>query len=291
MKRHFINLDPIDDDAPRGRVLSRREALRIFGGIGGAALLVGGGAIRLLAQEATATVAPSCVVKPEMTEGPYFVDELLNRSDIRIEPSDGSIKDGMLLNLVFHVSDVTNASACVPLPGAQVDVWHCDALGVYSDVSEAGFDTTGLKFLRGYQITDDMGRVEFTTIIPGWYSGRTTHIHFKIRTDPDSDSGYEFTSQLFFDDAFTDAIYQQAPYNEKTATRDTYNTTDMHYANGGDQLLLSPVLNEDGSYTAEFSIGLDLDDAEAGADDSFSMGGGGAPGNGGQPPNGQPPSR
>jgi protocatechuate 3,4-dioxygenase beta subunit len=286
MKRHFINLDPIDDDTPRGRVLSRREALRLFGSIGGAALLAGTGVVRLLAQEATAeataTVAPSCVVKPELTEGPYFVDEMLNRSDIRIEPSDGSVKEGMLLNLIFHVTDVTNANACVPLPGAQVDVWQCDALGVYSDVSEAGFDTVGLKFLRGYQITDDMGRVEFTTIIPGWYSGRTTHIHFKIRTDPESDSGYEFTSQLFLDDALTDAIYEQAPYNEETGARDTYNTTDMHYANGGDQLLLAPTLDDDGSYTAEFSIGLDLNDEEVGASDSFSMGGGGAPG--GQPP-------
>ena len=74
-------------------------------------------------------------------------------------------------------------------PGAVIDVWHCDAAGVYSDVTDPGFDTTGSDFLRGYQVTDESGRAAFTTVYPGWYQGRTVHIHFKIRTDPDQDAG------------------------------------------------------------------------------------------------------
>src|SRR5258706_14002626 len=133
-----------DDDKPIGRVLSRREILKLLGG-SGAALVVGTGFTRLnlgqLAGTATpeataeATALPACVVRPALTEGPYFVDEMLNRSDIRIEPSDGSIKEGVLLNLIFNVSDVS-ANACAPIKNAQVDVWHCDAQGVYSDVSD-----------------------------------------------------------------------------------------------------------------------------------------------------------
>jgi protocatechuate 3,4-dioxygenase beta subunit len=223
-------------------------------------------------------VAPTCVVRPEMTEGPYFVDEMLNRSDIRIEPSDGSVKAGTILRLIFNLSAVS-ADACTPLEGAQVDVWHCDATGMYSDVQDPGFSTAGQKWLRGYQISDATGKAEFTTIYPGWYSGRAIHIHFKIRTDPESDSGYEFTSQLFFDDALSDVVFTDQPYASRGATRSTLNANDSIYRNGGDQLLLQPVKEDDGSYTATFDIGLDLSDAAVGASDSASMGGGrGAPG-------------
>lgn len=101
-----------------------------------------------------------------------------------------------LLVLTFNVSRVAS-NACAALSGAIVDVWHCDAAGVYSDVSDTGFRTVGQKFLRGYQATDSNGAASFTTIFPGWYSGRAVHIHYKIRPDAASSSGYEFTSQLF----------------------------------------------------------------------------------------------
>jgi protocatechuate 3,4-dioxygenase beta subunit len=134
---------------------------------------------------ATATVAagavPACVVRPEQTEGPYFVDDKLDRSDIRSDPTDGSMKEGIPLLLTFKVSQVSN-SGCTPLGGATVDIWHCDALGVYSDVSDPGFNTVGQQWLRGYQTTEANGQANFTTIYPGWYQGRTVHIHFKIRT-------------------------------------------------------------------------------------------------------------
>ncbi len=280
-----------DDDKPIGRVLSRREMLTILGGAG-AAFVVGTGFRQLSLNQAetvtpAATSIPSCVVKPALTEGPYFVDDQLNRSDIRVEPSDGSIKDGTLLNLIFKVSDVS-ANTCAPILGAQVDVWHCDAEGVYSGVSDPGFDTSGQKWLRGYQITDQFGEAKFITIYPGWYSGRTVHIHFKIRTDPDSDQGYEFTSQLFFPEEITDVVQAEEPYASK-GYRNTMNADDNIFQGSEGLLTLELVENEDGNgYTANFGIGLDLSEPSP-----SESGGGGMPPSGGRPgrpPQGQQPS-
>jgi len=194
---------------------------------------------------------PACVVRPEQTEGPYFVDEKLNRSDIRSDPSDGSVKDGVPLNLVFRVAKLTGA-ACAALAGATVDVWHCDALGVYSDATDPSFNTKGKKFLRGYQTTDANGNAAFTTIYPGWYQGRAVHIHFKIRTA----NNYSFTSQLYFDDALTDQVHAQAPYSSKGQGR-LRNSGDGIFQNGGSQLLLNPSKTSNG-YAATFDIGLQM---------------------------------
>src|SRR3954471_9958070 len=147
----------------------------------------------------TGTSAPtagssSCVLTASLTEGPFFVDEKLNRSDIRTDPVSGVVSAGIPLALTFNVQRVTS-NACTPLTGAYLDVWHCDAAGVYSDVS-----SSSRKFLRGYQITDANGVAAFTTIYPGWYSGRAVHIHFKLRLYAGSTRTYEFTSQFFFED-------------------------------------------------------------------------------------------
>src|SRR3989442_1083318 len=141
---------------------------------------------QLWSRKTAATTLPPCIVRPEQTEGPYFVDDRLNRSDIRSDPSDGSVKEGLPLQLALRVHEI-RGQACTPLPGAMVDIWHCDALGVYADVRDRFFDTRGKKFLRGYQVTDAAGTVRFLTIYPGWYPVRTVHIHFKIRTHPESD--------------------------------------------------------------------------------------------------------
>jgi hypothetical protein len=119
-----------------------------------------------------------------------------------------------------------------------VDVWHCNALGVYSDVSDPSFNTSGQKFLRGYQVTVNDGVARFTTIYPGWYQGRAVHIHFKVRSSASSGSAYEFTSQLFFDDALTDRVHAQQPYASK-GQRDLRNSQDGIYNQGGSQLLLT----------------------------------------------------
>ncbi len=267
------NNEAFDDDQPVGRILSRREVIGLLGGTGIALLACAGFRQIDFSQavdtatptpSATGTAIPSCVVRPKLTEGPYFVDEMLNRSDIRIDPADGSVKDGALLRLILNVSDVS-ANTCSPLVGAQVDVWHCDALGVYCDVTDRSFDTTGQKWLRGYQVTDEYGVVQFTTIYPGWYSGRAVHIHFKIRTDPASDAGYEFTSQFFFDDALTDKVHAQAPYAAK-GQRNMRNEQDGIYQQSEGMTVLDVTQDEDGAYTATFGIGVDLSQPTASAD-------------------------
>lgn len=265
-----------DDDIPVGRLLTRREALALFGGAGLTALFAGTGLTRLaMAQTATpaatATSVPTCVVKPALTEGPYFVDGVLNRSDIRLK-SDGTLKEGAQLKLKFRVSDVS-AGTCSPLEGAQVDIWHCDADGAYSGVTDPGFDNSEEIWLRGYQVTDTSGVAEFVTIYPGWYSGRAVHIHFKIRTDPESDSGYEYTSQLFFDPELTEQVYSVEPYAEK-GTPDTPNDSDGIYQ-GSEGLLTLDITEDEEGYTATFDIGLDL------SQPAEEVGMGGGPGNGG----------
>ena len=255
-----------NDDKPIGTILNRRDVLKILG-LGSAATVMAACAPDVIetlspttipaetlavptsasaATTAASVPVPACVVRPKMTEGPYFVDEMLNRSDIRSDPSDGAVSVGAPLELTFNVSQVS-ANGCVVLPNAQVDIWHCDAFGVYSDVENA----QGKKFLRGYQISDANGVSKFVTVYPGWYPGRTVHIHFKIRIN-----GYDFTSQLFFDDAFTDQVYLQEPYNQR-GERNTRNERDGIYGNGGSQLLLNVTQNGSG-YSAVFDIGLQI---------------------------------
>jgi len=204
---------------------------------------------------AFAAALPSCIVRPEQTEGPYFMDAKLNRSDIRSEPSDGSVKPGVPLRLTFLVSRV-DGSSCSPLNDAVVHVWQCDAIGVYSGVRDinVGFDTREKRFLRGFQTTNANGSAEFLTIYPGWYEGRAVHIHFKIRTDHSSRRGYEFTSQLYFDESITDQVLKQAPYNTRGPRRTT-NDADFAFRRGGDRLM--PALKKDAQgYATMFDIGL-----------------------------------
>lgn len=253
-----------------GRHLSRREML-LLTGVTAASLVIGRhvsgqsapGAPAPMPDKRAMAATPTCVVRPQQTEGPYFVDdpyfvdEKLKRSDIRFEPSDHAMKEGVPLRLVFCVSRI-EGSACTPLSDAMVDVWQCDALGVYSDVQDINglFDTRGKKFLRGYQVTDATGKVEFVTIYPGWYPGRTVHIHFKIRTDPASPRGHEFTSQLYFDDSLTDRVHAQAPYATR-GQRTLRNAGDRIFQGGGDELML-PLAKEAAGYVGTFDIGLQM---------------------------------
>jgi protocatechuate 3,4-dioxygenase beta subunit len=264
-----------NDDAQVGQVLTRREILALFGTGSAAAILAAcgaattspaasvarsatpassGGATGLAT--ATAIVAasslPACVVRPAETEGPYFVDEKLLRSDIRSDPSDGSVRLGATLRISFAVAKVTGNS-CAPYAGLLVDVWHCDGLGFYSDVQDLG----GKKFLRGYQVTDANGRATFTTIYPGWYQGRTVHVHFKIRSAAGAATGLEFTSQLYFDDTLTDKVHTGQPYAQM-GQRTVRNADDGVYADGGDQLLLNVSGDATAGYTSTFPIGLQV---------------------------------
>lgn len=165
---------------------------------------------------------------PALTEGPYFVDELLNRSDIRVDPVTSVVQPGLPMYLTVNVSQL-NSCVIAPLTGAFVDIWHCNAAGVYSDV--AAQSTVGQQFLRGYQTTDRHGNARFITVYPGWYTGRSVHIHSKIRLFNGTTQSYEFTTQFFMDENIADVVYTASPYNTRTV-RDTRNSNDGIYLGG-----------------------------------------------------------
>jgi len=198
---------------------------------------------------------------PQQTEGPYFVDGMPNRSDIRSDTSSSSVQQGIPLHLVIHVYDVDNG-LCVPLKGAKVDIWHANSQGIYSAVKDMG--TTEKKFLRGYQVTDNNGTVEFTTIYPGWYEGRAIHIHDKVRTFNGSETALEWTSQLYFNNSINQQVHVQTPYSNHGPPQTT-NEEDMIYTgasmdgliqkNSGEQLMVN-LTKQGASYLGTFNIVL-----------------------------------
>lgn len=223
----------------------RRSALTL--------LALSAGALALGAGRASAQARPACVVRPEQTEGPFFIDTQLARFDIRSDPATGVVEPGVPLVLTFRVSRL--AGGCEPLPGGHVELWQCNAHGVYSGVSDAHADAMGRKFLRGYQLTDAGGMARFTTIYPGWYPGRAVHIHFTIRTGAAGGRREQFTSQLYFDDALSDRIFERPPYAGRGPRR-VRNDRDGIYRRGGSQLMLA-VSEGDGALAATFDIALE----------------------------------
>jgi protocatechuate 3,4-dioxygenase beta subunit len=215
-----------------------------------------------------------CIVTPAMTDGPFFVDEKLNRSNLITGETDAAVASAVPLQLVMGVYEV-NGMTCTPLSGVQVDIWQANAVGVYSDIAPGviqSVDTTGKQFLRGYQVTDEQGSVRFETIYPGWYMSRTIHIHFKLRMIHASGGGAsEFTSQMFFDEAINAMVLAKPPYSNRSDTRSVFNDDD-HIYNGtamngqqppagttppGKQII--PVLVENATgYTATLKIGVQV---------------------------------
>jgi len=241
---HSTDYHTHPDDTPVGQVITRRQALQLFT----APFLLGlaGCAPGDSAADDT-PITGSCVVRPELTEGPFYVDTDLVRPDIRAG------KAGVPLDLTFNVSRVVGGDTCEAIEGALVDVWHTDAGGVYSGVGRA----SGERFLRGIQPTDADGSASFTTIYPGWYRGRTPHIHFKVRAPEGASEAYTFTSQLFFDDDLSRQVYQQPPYADRGA-QDTTNGEDGIYGRGGSRMLLAA--SETGAgYAATFNVALYVD--------------------------------
>jgi len=182
----------------------------------------------------------TCTLTPQQTEGPYWVNVNLVRRDI----TEG--KAGVPLRIALRI---VSASTCLPIPNAVAEIWHCDASGIYSGV--AAQSTTGQTFLRGIQVSDANGMVEFVTIYPGWYRGRTTHIHFKVHFENQT----LVTSQLYFPEALTSTIYTTiSPYSTR-GTKDTANAGDMVYSGGGDQVLMQ--VQQDGSgYLASLTVSI-----------------------------------
>jgi protocatechuate 3,4-dioxygenase beta subunit len=256
-------IHPIPGENQNNKKFSRRKALSLLGltaasslaGIRGAsALNIATFKDHINPGEPTFSVS-SCIVRPQQIEGPYFVDEKLLRQDIRKDPSDNTLKEGVELFLVFNVSQI-KGEECAPLPDAIVDLWQCDAEGIYAGVQDRDFDTRGKSFLRGYQVTDSNGSAQFVTIFPGWYRGRATHVHFKIRTGEKENSRYEFTSQIYFEDPLINQIYKLPPYAAK-GTGHMENKEDGIYKNGGEQLKL-PLNKFNNGYKGVFDIGLQI---------------------------------
>ncbi|HEY1547829.1 MAG TPA: hypothetical protein VGG28_08415 [Kofleriaceae bacterium] len=218
--------------------------------------------------ESTADAATSgssdggaCASTLEGEVGPYFADDSADgfaRSDITANLDGTSVQTGIPLALTFYIYDAQNS--CTPYVGAQVDIWHCNATGVYSDISSESTSTE--QWLRGYQISDSTGKVTFTTIVPGWYQGRTTHIHLRIRSSYDEAAGLSDgtnTTQVFFAQTLIDTIATTiTPYNSE-GTNSTTNASDRVYSqqtDGKNEMSLTG--DTTAGYAATFSIYLPI---------------------------------
>ncbi|HKP18788.1 MAG TPA: intradiol ring-cleavage dioxygenase [Gaiellaceae bacterium] len=220
------------------RLTRRRSLLTLFGG---ALALIGwkaGDAAGQGGPAAVASGAVSCVLAPELTEGPYYIaGEKLRRNITEGRP-------GAALTLRLAV---VNASTCKPIPGATVDIWHADAGGVYSGFGAGSGNRT---FMRGIQRTDANGIATFQTVYPGWYQGRTVHIHVKVHVS----GNVVHTGQIFFADSVTDSVYRRAPYTRRP-NRTTRNTDDSIFVNGGQRSLIR-IRKQRAGYLGTLTMGV-----------------------------------
>lgn len=234
---------------------------------------VGTGAVILPPQAPAATpttgAAPLTV---QTTEGPYYLALDLMRADI----TEGHA--GIPLDIAFTVLEPDGR----PSAGALVDVWHCDAAGNYS-----GFETqTGKTFLRGTQAAGKDGTVVFHSLYPGWYRGRTTHIHFKVRRGKLTN----VTSQFFLPDALSEFLYTQTPAYRRQEVRDTLNSGDGIAIEAG-ATVLGNVREAEGRYVASLTVRVDpaanppIDKPPVPGEGGMGM----PPMDGKGPPNGAPP--
>jgi protocatechuate 3,4-dioxygenase beta subunit len=241
------------DPALRG--LRRREALAGLGALAGAAAWQAARGPLSLARGATSPSAAgaACVLSPEVTEGPYWIANHLTRRDI----TGG--RPGLPLVLRMTIVDATT---CKPIESADVEVWHADATGVYSGYGASGPPSGGgghatpdnaKRFLRGHQRTDAAGRVRFDTIYPGWYRGRTPHIHLKVHVG----GSVVHTGQVFFRDAISDAVYRTSDYSAH-GHPDTSNASDSIYAQAGGSRALLGLTRRSGAkgYRGTITLGV-----------------------------------
>jgi protocatechuate 3,4-dioxygenase beta subunit len=221
--------------------LTRKSILRLAG-LAAASLGVGSWQARDAQGGGPAAVESgdvSCVLTPELTEGPYYIANEKLRRNI----TDGHPGAPLVLQLA-----VVNASTCRPIRGATVDIWHADAAGNYSGF---GAGSASRSFMRGIQKTDARGIATFRTIYPGWYQGRSVHIHVKVHVR----GRVVHTGQLFFSDALTDRVYRNAPYN-KRPSRTTRNASDSIFVNGGRKSILSLRRRTAGGYLGKITMGV-----------------------------------
>lgn len=224
--------------------MNKREFLKTGGLLGVASILPSGG---LMAGEAGADGA--CVLIPSETAGPFPLDLTANsfyfRQDIREDRS------GVTFTVRLRVLGLNN---CLPMANVRVNIWHCDKDGVYSGYTgqQGGLNTTGLTFLRGYQITDANGEVEFTTIFPGWYTGRVCHIHFQVYVS----SSYAAISQLTFPVAAKQAIYAANPSLYTNGADPTAIASDNIFSDGYQYQLATLEDDGQGGYTSFLEVSV-----------------------------------
>jgi protocatechuate 3,4-dioxygenase beta subunit len=220
--------------------MSRRASLASLGGlVAGAAGLAG---LRATEDAGAGPAGVSsglitCVLAPEQTEGPYYVDDATFRRNV----TEGRPGAPLTLRLT-----VLNASNCKPIKGAAVEIWHCDAVGTYSATGAEADE----RFLRGVQRTDAKGLAIFKTIYPGWYQGRTVHIHTMVHVG----GNVVHTGQLYFSDSVTDVVYRRSPYRARP-NRTTRNAADSIYRNGGKRSTLK-VVRKGSAYVGSITMGV-----------------------------------
>lgn len=230
-------------------LLSRREALGFLGAVGLVAACSSGSksaAPRSSTNESSSPTAAgagttACALAPEVTQGPFFLTDHPNASNLVQD------RDGAPLALALTVV----GTSCAAITDAKVDIWHCDAAGVYGGIRaggggppagvDSGAATRGNRdtWLQGYQTTGADGTVHFTTIYPGWYPGRAVHIHVKVFASGNA----IHIGQLFFPDALSDQVFARSPYR---GTPDTPNAADSIYASAGSAAPLAPKRTADG---------------------------------------------
>lgn len=230
--------------------MDRRDLLRTLALAAPSVLGLGAvpGALAEEARAARLVASHVCRLTPATTEGPYYLDPRLMRQDIR----DG--RPGHPLALRLQVVD----AACRPIRGARVDVWHCDAQGNYSGVADQRQgDLRGEAFLRGTQLSNAAGRVAFRSIWPGWYRGRSAHVHFKVLLDERD----LLTGQIFFPDRVSRAVWDQLPaYARPDRQGRIFNDRDAIARRAGEGAF-AEVTQGAAGFEAAMVIGLDRDRA------------------------------
>ncbi|MGY4238369.1 protocatechuate 3,4-dioxygenase beta subunit [Bradyrhizobium sp. USDA 4449] len=188
----------------------------------------------------------TCLLTPQATEGPYYLDNAPERQNI----TDG--RRGLPLDLHLRIIDAERR----PASRARIDIWQADAQGIYSGFAlqgdDANIDTTSETFLRGFQHTDDAGIVKFHTIYPGWYRGRTPHIHAKVSIETVS----VLNAQIYFPDALNEFIFGFNPRYVRPISRDTLNATDQFLKPTGHSTF-SNLREEADSYVASLVLVVD----------------------------------
>lgn len=249
------------DNIPENKTFSRRDWLKGLGAMG--ALSIAGPLLSLAScapgvsnpshsgsTSSQSDLAPDCSLTPTQVEGPYYI----KASQVRQDISEG--RAGLPMRLALTV---LNARTCAPIPDAMVDIWHADAMGLYSAYTGQGdsrnVDTTGQTFLRGIQVTGADGKASFTTLYPGWYPGRSTHIHFKIHFNDQT----MVTSQLYFPEATSTEVYTTHSAYKARGDQDTPNASDFirRQASGAERLDMKTEKSGD-LVIASINIGIAL---------------------------------